>query len=244
MLATQQISNTNYVVPNYDNPGLGVYTVDANTILLIRSDTTNNSVVFTDLASSPHTMTTVGDVKHSTAVTKSSLGTSSSVFFDGASDWLRTPGGSSSGFDFGNQPFTFEAWIYSTQTQMLHAGIMGQNNTANTSNNILQHTNSTNRLRWQTSSGVDIADTGDYSNNTWHHVAAVRDGNTADIYLDGVSQVSGTFTGPPDVSGSGIEFKIGNRNYDGNTDFVFTGYMAEIRVSDVARWTSDFTVYT
>lgn len=78
------------------------------------------------------------------------------------------------------------------------------------------------------------------SRGTWHHLAYCYDGNgTHSFYLDGVLQKQfNASVGDYAYLVLGVAM-----NYDGTFDAntYFTGYIDEIRVSDVVRWTEDFT---
>ena len=78
------------------------------------------------------------------------------------------------------------------------------------------------------------------SRGTWHHLAYCYDGNsTHSFYLDGVLQKQFNVS-----VGDYVYLVLGAAmNYDGAFDAktYFTGYIDEIRVSDVVRWTEDFT---
>jgi hypothetical protein len=76
-----------------------------------------------------------------------------------------------------------------------------------------------------------------FPGNTWLHLAIVRNGNTITIYSNGVQYSTGTFTGSLVYGSYGLI--IGD--YAGNP---FTGYIDEFRVSNVARYTSNFTPAT
>jgi len=76
--------------------------------------------------------------------------------------------------------------------------------------------------------------------STWFHAAFVHDSGTGTIYVDGVNR--GTFSGTPDIDYSG------NRNWAIGGNILgtsgWTGYKDEFRVSNVARYTSNFTPQT
>ena len=78
------------------------------------------------------------------------------------------------------------------------------------------------------------------SRGTWHHLAYCYDGNsTHSFYLDGVLQKQFNVS-----VGDYVYLVLGvAMNYDGAFDAktYFTGSIDEIRVSDVVRWTEDFT---
>lgn len=82
--------------------------------------------------------------------------------------------------------------------------------------------------------------TGYISNNTWHHLAWTRDGNTVKIWIDGVERNSrttgSTFT--TDVS----DLRIGAQTAAGASSL--NGWMDLIRVSDTVRYTGSFTPAT
>jgi hypothetical protein len=73
--------------------------------------------------------------------------------------------------------------------------------------------------------------------NTWHHVAAVRDGSTFRLFLDGVSQ--GTATSGATLYTPTNPIAIGAYN---NGVSPLLGYIDEVRVTKgVARYTANFT---
>jgi len=72
--------------------------------------------------------------------------------------------------------------------------------------------------------------------NAWQHVAFVRQGTSIKGYLDGVLCLSGSCSSSI-ATFSGQTFRIGNY---GNAS-MYRGYMDEFRLSDTARWTTDFT---
>lgn len=78
------------------------------------------------------------------------------------------------------------------------------------------------------------------SRGTWHHLAYCYDGNsTHSFYLDGVLQKQFNVS-----VGDYAYLVLGvAMNYDGTFDAktYFTGYIDEIRISNVVRWTEDFT---
>jgi len=90
-------------------------------------------------------------------------------------------------------------------------------------------------------SGVAALHTGTITlaQNTWYHVAVVRDGsNNLDVYIDGVKGGS-TYSTSWDINSSDA-LQIGKEASNGGASF--SGYLDEFRISKgVARWTSDFT---
>jgi hypothetical protein len=76
-----------------------------------------------------------------------------------------------------------------------------------------------------------------FAADTWVHVAYTRSGTTGTLWLDGVSQ--GTWTDTVDYTFSN-ELYIGSRFSSTGAD----AYFDEIRISNVARYTSGFTPTT
>ena len=76
--------------------------------------------------------------------------------------------------------------------------------------------------------------------NTWTHIAATYDGTRANVYTGGsISQSSTTFT--PSFTPT-YSFQVGT-GYGGSSSYSLSGNLADVRVSNVARYTgSSYTV--
>ena len=74
------------------------------------------------------------------------------------------------------------------------------------------------------------------STATWYHVALVRNGNNFDTYIDGTSL--GQTVDTDSIGDYSGVLAIGSET-DGES--YFNGWMDEIRISGVARWTTSFT---
>ena len=80
----------------------------------------------------------------------------------------------------------------------------------------------------------------------WNHIAIQKNGVAAvpEAYINGVSQtVGGSFNGTI-VSSSPLNLVIGSRTSNGGTNFYdqyFSGQLANIRISNIARYTGTFT---
>ncbi len=78
--------------------------------------------------------------------------------------------------------------------------------------------------------------------NTWYHIAIVRNGNNWYTFKDGVIVTSTTNATPISIPTSGIRIGTGKQGTPGLTSSCyFNGYMDEIRISNTARWTENFT---
>jgi hypothetical protein len=76
--------------------------------------------------------------------------------------------------------------------------------------------------------------------NTWYHVAAVSNGTTMELYLDGVLQGSAPFTGGLYNPAQDTIWTIGRGQYAGNNGDFFDGKIDEVRFSDDALSASQF----
>lgn len=91
----------------------------------------------------------------------------------------------------------------------------------------------TGNLVWQNYETADL----NVKDNTWHHVAAVKDSTSVKIYVDG--QLYQTFASSEQISYTlGKDFVIG-RHGDGSDDFNLTAEVDEVRVWSTARTAAD-----
>jgi len=163
---------------------------DTHTKLLIHSDTHDGSTTFTDASGSGHTVTTTGDPTHETEQKK--FGTSS-LYFDG-NDELHIA--DHADWNLGSGDFTIECWV---KTSSSNVGILNQSNGSAASNSSF--------IIWLGGDGKPgiylTKDTGWDGNNisttvvndnNWHHLAAIRYGNSLRMYVDGVSSSSTTLS--------------------------------------------------
>jgi len=195
-----------------------------------------SSTGFVDSSSNARAITVTGNVHHSFDQAKFN---ESSIEFDGTNDSLDIA--DSTDFDFGTGNFTFEFFAYK-QT----SGKMSIFETRSSSNNngFNLEFSSANKFEWydtSIASGNDLpGDPSAISLNTWTHYAVVRNGSSCKMYRDGTevgtakdvgsnSQVS---AGTPTIG----ESAAGAADYD--------GYLDEIRLSNVARYTGNFTAPT
>lgn len=151
-----------------------------------------------------------------------------SLYFNGSNAYLKT-----ACLITGNQPFTIDCWAYPTAVR----------------NNTVWSHGGTNAVA-VTGGGVELygagtliyycsgflVQGGSYTANKWHHVAIVGDGTNITLYLNGVS--IGTYSG-------GYNFatyeEIIGANASAYGQENFQGYIDELRISNIARWTSNFT---
>lgn len=217
--------------------------VDSNTELLIHSDTTNGSTTFTDSSSNSHTVTEYNNCSHTTSYQK--FGTSS-IAFDGTDDYLEVADHAS--LDFGTGDFTIDLWVniedfanspsgnyYHTLVSKGDYTQAGEWELA-----ILYNTDWVGYdtiLTFYVGSSLQWQDISTLSADTWYHIAIVRASGVITYYIDGVSKgtdnQAGTMnnTSPLWIGVSEKQPTYGDLN----------GRLDEIRLSSVARWSSNFT---
>ena len=94
---------------------------------------------------------------------------------------------------------------------------------------------SSNWASWDIANG----DTWSCTQNSWVHVALVRNGSAINLYKDGTSVISKTYSGSFADAPSGRNIFLGGAANAAND---FTGYIEDFRLSiGLARYTSNFT---
>ena len=80
--------------------------------------------------------------------------------------------------------------------------------------------------------GVDLAD------NTWYHLAWTRDGSGNNkLFLDGVEKTSWSNSNNMSLTNNNLIFGA----TDSGTGYIYNGYIDEVRLSNVQRYSSNFT---
>ena len=171
--------------------------------------------------------------------TNKKFGTSS-AFFNGTSSYMSIPdhadfqlGGTSGG------NFTVEYWQKSSSTTS--SRVWSQSGGHPTENFMRGYYLTAEFVKVYIDSTVrnTLAPTTNISNNAWHHVALVRDGVTLRLFIDGTQEDTQVVANNAnDISG--IVY-IGAHN--GTSEF-FSGNIDEFRLSNTARYTSNFTPST
>lgn len=155
-----------------------------------------------------------------------------SLYFNGTSR-LQTDG---SIFNFGTGDFTVDFWAYKQSGNggfYLSPGVTG-------GMMIGPYTGNSFGLGREAVAWDVTMDFSDAANNVWNHIAVVRKSGTLYMFLNGrkVGSVSNTQS----YSMNGGKLTIGVQSYEmyGN-QYAFTGYIDEYRISNIARWTENFT---
>jgi len=200
----------------------------ANTSLLLNY--TNGQI---SDATSKNNLETIGDAKISTAQSKFG---GSSMYFDGTGDWLTIP--NSQNFVFGSGDWTVELWVRPASTS--RQGFVTLENSAGTNVPWEVGINASGKFRVlvQTSAGQVVIDGSTTPTiNTWYHIAAVRNGSTVTLYVNGVSEATGNVSTNALVSETAPVY-VGTYNYG----FPLNGYIDDLRITKgIARYTTNFT---
>ena len=177
------------------------------------------------------------------AVTERSNFYGASHRFNGSTDYLDVA--ASSDFAFGTGDFTVECWIYSGVNSLdnyYRRIYMTDGPTGNATGNFQISITPTSGVinLWENSGQLDVDGTTDVTNSRWNHIAAVRSGTTLKLYVNGVEELSTTYSTSVTANSGSPRPRIGN--YDGGTGGGdFDGYMQDLRVyNGVAKYTSNF----
>ena len=155
------------------------------------------------------------------------------MYFDGTGDWLLFPHNVDQFLSTGN--FTVEMWVYRNASGTY--GLVGKG-TGTTG--WLVSLNSSNQVVFTFASST-ITSTGTVSATTWTHIAVVREGtgtNQTKIYINGTNDGTGTVS---------TDFNQTNSMYvgaDRTGGSAFNGYIDDLRITRIARYTANFTAPT
>jgi len=196
---------------------------------------------YQDHSSSAHALTANGGAALSTVEKK--FGTHS-MLFDGSNDGMAIT--DHADFDFGTNDFTFEAWIYCTEAPgsfddvIFGSGAWGGPNYDYTFD--LTPTGAVRLELYNGSSTYDkITAFNVISQNTWHHVAVSRSSGSIKIFVDGTEPSYSTDTASnQNLQSNGSNPWIGRQGRGA----YFKGYIDEVRISNNARYTANFTPST
>ena len=185
----------------------------------------------------PHILIPAANAQIDTAQSK--IG-NASLLFDGSDDYWSSL--DSDTWDFGTSPFTLEFWVrfasVATPRMLVSHGGVGDTDTDGWS----LHLGSGPLLGWRYKSGASLYDKFESWSplvDTWYHVAVCRDAsNNLRMFIDGSELGSTTADYTHDISAGSEQLRVGSA-YDGYYDF--SGWIDELRISSIARYTSNFT---
>ena len=219
---------------------------DTNTTFLVQSEDTSGYATNTGIGETNDTAISGSCRSNSTAQKK--FGSNSNLYNCSGYQFYRNYSSSDTDVDFtagGN--FTVDMWVYeaaNTGNLRWLTAFTQYNNyqwglTLNTSNQL--------EARWKTSTGAifTINDSSTFPTSQWVHIALERNGSTFTLYKNGTSVATET-NGANMLNLTSSRYIMAGNRYPYNTsgDENFTGYLDEIRVSNKARYMSNFSVRT
>lgn len=213
--------------------------IDSNTQLLLHCDGADASTTFLDSSLTPKTVTAVNSAQVDTAQTK--FGTGSLMLDSATSDHLTSA--DNAAYELGSANFTIDMWVRFATIQ------------AGTSMFVSKYTTTGNQRSWfwgynGTTVSMDFRYSTDGTGattltqpwspsiDTWYHIAIVRSSTSVFMFVDGTQigstdSISGTL-----FNGTAV-LLVGDFNTGGAGPF--DGWFDEIRLSNTARWTANFT---
>jgi len=170
-----------------------------------------------------------GNISSTTTYNVNATGTSGALNFDGVDDYVDL--GTSPNFDI-QSDITVETWVkFNTYPaagdwyRLIGKGEFIANRTYGL------WINDTGGLFWQMWGTTNLDLTGPtLALNTWYHVAATRSGNICEIFVNGVSVASTTYTGTPNLTTQPATIGAAVVMHDW-----LDGQMDEVRIWNVAR---------
>ena len=177
----------------------------------------------------------IGNTTGSTTQVK--FANTKSMYFDGTSDRIEIDGP----INLGTQPFTYEAWVYTTDSSWIFMCIGNHDGSSShaTAGSFIEYVNNDFYLYNFTGGGNTSAEAFVH-NQGWKHVAFCRQSNgNHDLYLDGTRIINYTGWNSQDY-GSLDKILIG----DYFTQFMgdFSGYFQDVRLTiGSSRYTANFT---
>lgn len=190
-------------------------TYDENTILLLHGEELTDASMYEQ---------TISNTGVSVSSTQSRFG-GKSLYFDGNSH-LTVPVTL-------DGDFTIDFWIYIKQRLSGKDWVCPFHLTQGSSRGLLTYLVSS--ITYLCSPSTNVTSNTIIGTGTWYHIAVVRNGSTSKMYLNGsllLTNSNSSFTGDTLAIG-----------YDSLSagDTPLCGWMDEFRVSNIARWTSNFT---
>jgi hypothetical protein len=145
--------------------------------------------------------------------------------------------------DMGTDDFTVEFWYRHGNTYGSYPSIIsGKTWTGGGVGIRYDNTGYSNKFGffWRDVGDPWLVTPGTFSETDWHHVALTRSGNNFTLWVNGVSQATGTNSGSIDWAFGG-DCKVGWAEWD-NSEGRLNAYIEDLRITKgLARYTSSFT---
>ncbi len=154
------------------------------------------------------------------------------------------------GANLGTGDFTWESWVYlnSTGSNSISAGSrmcwVDTRNGSNSSNKYSLYFATGGKLGFYAGGGTSFLYTSNEAvpTGSWQHIAFVRSAGTFRFYING-NPVSNSYTAAWTLSDT-TNVSLGTTFFSSETGLSLDGYLDNVRLSNVARYTSNYTVPT
>lgn len=163
---------------------------------------------------------------------------------------LLASNGSGTGFttqawSLGSAAMTIEAWVYLNGNTTGNALMGDVDNAVSGITRTLRWTIATGAAGWNVftnGSSITMVSTNSMATGSWHHYAWARDGSAVNfMYVDGTSVAFSNNTSSSDAVGNvAYNMAVGSTSYTGSSARL-DGYIDELRISNMRRYTSNFT---
>lgn len=137
----------------------------------------------------------------------------------------------------GTGDFTYEFWINFDTTSGDQAIFDARSANNSVTPALYWSPSGSYQFYWYVSGGVRMKTTSSVVASTWYHIAIVRNSGTSTIYKNGVAE--GTFSDSNNYAP--YAGRLGARGQYSSAAYLFNGKMSNIRFSDNARYTANFT---
>lgn len=208
--------------------------IDSNALLMLHMNGIDGSTVFTDDSEYIRSCTAGGTAQIDTA--QSVFGGASGLL-DGNSDYVSVP--DSDDWDFGTGDFTidFRIRFNSVSGNQCFVG----RPTSGSSYFYFAYEGGGIRCRdYPGGFDVNFGNVYTFAINTWYHIAITRNGNNWRFFVDGVQKGS-TISNSGSFLVRSTTLQIGANTAIG---YYVNGWMEEVRISNVARWITNFDLPT
>jgi len=239
-----RISNTARYTSNFTAP-TAPFVNDANTLLLIHADGTDAVTYFEDDngVRAKKGIVAIGNAQVDTAQSKFG---GASALFDGSGDYLTSPSNSDFSFDEYTN-YTIEMWVRAATGTLTGVKPLMSRLTRGTGNGWMLYANGTGINFIGANGGLTVyqSSQGYLSENTWNHIALVKNATNIKIFIDGTARVDTTYVDRNHSETAQLEIAYGagwSGSWSG--DFYWNGHLDEIRISNTARYTANFTAPT
>jgi hypothetical protein len=245
LISTGSTSQSNIVQADFD---ISDPCID-DVVLLVHGNGTDGSTSFPDNSTFNHTLSPAGNVQVDTGTTKFAGG---SIEFDGNGDYIAMV--DSDAWSMGTGDFTLELWA---RARSLDAPAALNYPTFFSQRHPSPATSSSFLAFLANNSGgpisfvftyyynlagnfISVGRQVTFNLNEWYHVAICRDGADLRLFLNGVQQGATHNIGALGIRDANSNMLIGTDTVN-PTEAYWNGWMAEIRFTKCARYTSNFT---